>query len=72
MDDDREATGFESDEEYSEVDFWGLESPRQGLPIVDSSESEDEENDDEDMTDDDADDREEDEEEDQMEIFGHP
>ncbi|KAL9021347.1 MAG: hypothetical protein Q9185_001458 [Variospora sp. 1 TL-2023] len=71
VDDYREATGIDSDEAYSDVDFWGLESPRQGVPTVVSSESGDDEDDDEDMTDDDADDQDEDDEEDQMEVFGH-
>lgn len=76
MDGYREAIVVDSDEEYSDdVDFWGLESPRHGGPLVlqdpVSSGSEDEDDSDEDMSDDDADDLGEDDEEDQMEVFGH-
>ncbi|KAL8711394.1 MAG: hypothetical protein Q9220_004292, partial [cf. Caloplaca sp. 1 TL-2023] len=69
-----------SNEEYSEVDFWGLESPssrdRTALPdgaMNDDSEDIDDGQDDTDdeMSDGDLDDLLDDEDDDQMEIFGH-
>ncbi|KAL8927752.1 MAG: hypothetical protein Q9208_002167 [Pyrenodesmia sp. 3 TL-2023] len=69
---DGEAMGVDSDEEYSDRNFFGLESPRQGEPLVlagsVSSGSEDVDESDEDGSQDDTDDQ---DEEDDMEIFGH-
>lgn len=69
---DGEAMGVDSDEEYSDRNFFGLESPRQGEPLVlagpVSSGSEDVDESDEDVSQDDTDDQ---DEEDDMEIFGH-
>ncbi|KAI4207609.1 MAG: hypothetical protein LQ346_000416 [Caloplaca aetnensis] len=72
MDEYREAMGVDSDEEYSDRNFFGLGSPRQGEALVlagsVSSGSEDVDESDEDISQGDTDDQ---DDEDDMEIFGH-